>query len=69
VAISNEFKVYYLKDDELHSVKEDGDKVTFALKYIDISESDKENTFNTNRSVFRRNMGPSLDKIRTAIGI
>lgn len=70
VVISNEFKVYYLKDDDLHSVKQDGDKVIFALKFIDFSESDKnENASMNNRSAFRRNIGTSLDKIRKAIGV
>ncbi len=69
VVITNEFKVYYLKDDDLHAIKTDGEKVTFALKFIDFSASDKEEQSNTNKSAFRNNFGLSLDKIRKAIGV
>jgi hypothetical protein len=68
IGIGNDFKVYYIKDDLLHSIQKSGNLITFPLKYIDYSESDDSDRTITNRRM-RFNIGKSLDRIKTAIDL
>lgn len=63
IVIANNFKVYFLKDDELKNTNISGKEITFIVKEIDCTESGK------GRNITASNTATNLERIKKAIDI
>ncbi len=64
IAIGNNLKVYYIKDEALHSVKKEKDKMTFVLKEIDCTNTDDDRNISADR-----NITANLTRIKSIIDL